>query len=65
MTYRETAPSGVEVTSTVPFKPTYWYDLPLLHPVWSYASWITMILKHGYGVHAPRRLFDRHWNHKR
>lgn len=58
--YRETAPSGVLVVSEVPFIETRWWDNPVLHPIWSYASWVTMILD-CHGCPAPRRWFNRFW----
>lgn len=62
MTYREVAPSGVKVTSTRPLLDVRWQDHPVLHPIWSYASWLSVVLKHGFGIEAPRRWFNRHWN---
>lgn len=57
----EVAPSGVVVESTVPFIEPRWWDDPRYHLVWSYASWATMILRDVFGIHAPRRWFNRHW----
>lgn len=71
--YHETRPNGVEVFSEVPFIEPRWMDNPMLHPIWSWASWGTLILSHiGNGVgetrprlgkvlNKPRRLFEKHW----
>lgn len=56
--HEETAPSGVKVTSEVPFVEPRWWDRPVLHPVWSYTSWVTMILE-AYGHPGPRRWLAR------
>ena len=42
--YQWKAPSGVMVVSSQPPVENKWWDHPLLHPIWSYASWGTMIL---------------------
>lgn len=57
--YSEKAPSGIEVTSTVPFVEPRWWDKAALHFVWSYSSWASMIAD-AYGWKAPRRLFAKH-----
>ena len=54
---REVRPSGLEVLSEVPFEEDRWWDNPWLHIVWSYASWITMILA-AYGFTGARRWFN-------
>lgn len=59
--YTETAPSGIKVESTEPFIEPRWWDNPWLHPVWSYTSWATMIIRDVTGWKTPRRLFDKHW----
>lgn len=59
--FKQTSPSGVVVTSTVPFHTKRWNDGRALHIVWSYASWTTLILS-SYGWKTPRVLFNRHWN---
>lgn len=58
--YSEIAPSGLLVVSAVPFKEPRWWDNPVLHPIWSYASWATMILM-ALGYRAPRRWFNSGW----
>lgn len=58
--FTQIAPSGVIVTSSVPFVEPRWWDTPVLHPVWSYASWTTAILK-AVGWKGPRVVFERYW----
>jgi hypothetical protein len=58
--HEQVAPSGVTVRSQVPFIPWHWSDNPVLHIVWSYSSWITLILQ-GDPLRwkAPRRFFEK------
>lgn len=53
-----TAPSGVKVRSTAPQHVDNWWDKPHLHPIWSWTSWISMILV-DYNHPAMRKFFKR------
>lgn len=57
--YREIAPSGIEVVSTVPFKEPRWWDNPWLHIFWSYSSWGSMIAE-DFGWSFPRKMFNKY-----
>lgn len=59
--YVEEAPSGVTVTSNVPFVEPRWWDSPRRHLIWSYTSWVTMIFQ-SYGYSKPRRWFNKRWS---
>lgn len=59
MEYSRFAPSGVYVTSTTPFPERKWWDRPSVHWIWSYASWVSMVLK-SKGHPRPRAIFDKY-----
>jgi hypothetical protein len=57
--YKQTAPSGITVTSNVPFPEPRWWDSPRRHIVWSYLSWATLIAAE-HGWKQPKRLFRKY-----
>ncbi len=53
--YEWTAPSGVKVISSVPEVEKRWWDNKYLHIIWSWHSWISLIVRQ-YG-------FNPRWTH--
>lgn len=58
-TFTYIAPSGVRVTSNIPPVDPKWWDGEKVHRLWSWASWITLVL-HARGLKFPRKMFVKY-----